>query len=579
MKEKKLQGIGASSGIAFGPAYFYHPPDLSIPLRKPGLVEDELKRFKHACQTACIELEQLRNAVSERAGGEKEAAIFDAHLMMIEDPVLSEQVEQGIQQGETVEAAVDKAARTLSDLLSGMQDELFAARAVDVMDVGRRLLRILLGRVETSLHQLQQPSIILAHDLTPSDTARLDPEKTLGFCTASGGITSHSAILARTLGIPAVVGLGSVMMELRESVAELLMDGSEGILIVDPEDNTRIRYEAARREYSAGQISARESARNDTYTSDGRRVEVAANIGELESAREALEYGAEGIGLLRTEFLYLQETRPPSEEKQFDIYRQIFQAMEGRTVIVRTLDIGGDKPPSFLKFAEEMNPFLGWRAIRICLEETVLFKTQLRAILRAAASHNVWIMIPMISTLEELRCASGFVQEAKRELEKEGLEYNNETPLGIMVETPAAAMMVDALSEVASFFSIGTNDLTQYTLAVDRGNPKVANLFQPLHPAVLRLIKLVIDTAHAKGKWVGMCGELAGMPKAIPILLGLGLDEFSMAHRSIPDAKRLIGSLKDEQARQIARHAMEMRTSSEIETYMSATLKELLKQP
>jgi phosphoenolpyruvate-protein phosphotransferase len=578
MGEIKLQGIGASSGIAIGPVFYYRPTDLSIPKRESASPEIELRRFREACETARTELEQLKAVISQRAGREEEAAIFDAHLMMIEDPALSEQVESKILQGESAEAAVNQSSQMLADLLSGMQDELFAARAVDVLDVGRRLLRILLGKDETSLNTLEEPSIVIAYDLSPSDTARLDPEQTLGFCTVSGGLTSHSAILARTLGIPAVVGLGNRLLEIHVPGTKLVMDGSAGILIADPSTNTIKKYEAARAENSARLLLAKASAHKDTYTLDGRRVEVAANIGEVESAREAVEFGAEGIGLLRTEFLYLQDTRPPSEEKQVNIYRQIFQAMEGRTVIVRTLDIGGDKPPSFLKFPDEMNPFLGWRAIRMCLEETGLFKTQIRAILRAAAGHSVWMMIPMISSLEELRSVSELINEAALELQAEGAEYNKEVPLGIMVETPAAAMMVDDLSELATFFSIGTNDLTQYTLAVDRGNPKVAALFQPLHPAVLRLINQVINTAHSKGKWVGMCGELAGMPKAIPLLLGMGLDEFSMAHRAIPEAKRLIGCLSDKQAQHIASTALLMHTSTEIENYMEAVLKELQNQ-
>jgi phosphoenolpyruvate-protein phosphotransferase (PTS system enzyme I) len=577
MKEVKIQGIGASSGIAIGPAYVYLPPDLAIPKRKPSSLEEELSLFENSCTTAQLELEQLKKIVSERAGRDEEAAIFDAHLMMIEDPALYEQVEKSICEGFCVEIAVDQATKTLANILSSMQDEMFAARAIDVLDVGKRLIRILLEKPESSLQHLQHPSIILAHDLTPSDTACLDPEKTLGFCTESGGLTSHSAILARTLGIPAVVGLGNALKDIGENGLELVMDGTEGVLIAHPQVETRERYETTRAEFTANLLSSKESAKKETYTLNGRRVEVAANIGEVESAVEALEYGAEGIGLLRTEFLYLQEKTPPSEDKQYSVYKKIFQDMGGRTVIVRTLDIGGDKPPAFLEFSDEMNPFLGWRAIRICLEETQLFKTQLRAIIRAAVGYEVWLMIPMIISLEELKQAQKIMMEVQKELEEEGLGYKKDVPLGIMVETPAAAMIIDSLCDAASFFSIGTNDLTQYTLAVDRGNPKVANLFQPLHPAVLRLIKHIIDTAHAKGKWVGMCGELAGMPKAIPILLGLGLDEFSMAHRSIPEAKRIIARISDHDARQIAENVMKLQTSSEIEMYMSARIKELSK--
>jgi phosphoenolpyruvate-protein phosphotransferase (PTS system enzyme I) len=456
--------------------------------------------------------------------------------------------------------------------LAGMGDELFAARALDVKDVGRRILRILLGLPDTALSAVTEPSIIIAEDLTPSDTASLDPKLTLGFITAQGGLTSHSAILARTLGLPAIVGMGNDLLDKVSSDTFIVMDGRTGEMIIEPEQETIARYKQIKVQRESHLLVLKAAAEKDAFTANGRRVEVAANVGEVTSTRDAMDHGAEGIGLLRTEFLYLEDTQPPSEEKQYHIYREIFEVMSGRPVIVRTLDIGGDKPPSYLPFPDEMNPFLGWRAIRISLDEPELFKTQLRAILRAAVGHHVRIMFPMVSDLDELRRARGIVEAVKRDLELASVEFAVDVPVGIMVETPAAAVLVDVLAEASDFFSLGTNDLTQYTMAVDRGNARVSGLYQPLHPSVLRLIKQTIDAGHSKGKWVGMCGELAGMTKAIPILLGFGLDEFSMNPRAIPEAKNLIGKLTDEKAREIASQVMSFGTAAEIENYMKGIL-------
>lgn len=571
MKEVKLQGIAASDGVGIGPAFCYFPPDLNIPDRKPDSVEREMARFAVACETARAELQGLRELVAQRAGDE-EAAIFDAHQVMLDDPMLMQKVRECLEQGRNIEQAVVNATSELAAVLAAMQDELFAARALDVKDVGRRVLRILLGLPDTGLSAVKSPSIIIASDLTPSDTAGLDPRLTLGLCAAYGGLTSHSTILARTLGLPAIVGLGETLLQTVKTGVELILDGGEGVLVVAPEAKTLEHYRALKQEKENRRRAMQAQTHKEAHTADGYRVEVVANIGDVGSARDAMENGAEGVGLLRTEFLYLEDINPPSEEKQIRIYREIFETMARRPVIVRTLDIGGDKPPSYLPFPDEMNPFLGWRAIRVSLDEPALFKTQLRAILRAAVGHRVHIMFPMISDLDELRRARDMVEQVKAEMDRERTEYAREVPVGIMVETPAAAVLVDVLAEAADFFSLGTNDLTQYTLAVDRGNAKVANLFQPLHPAVLRLIRQTIDAAHARGKWVGMCGELAGMPKAIPILLGLGLDEFSMNPRAVPEAKHLISRLTSEQARQIAEEALALRTAAEIEAYMKEVL-------
>ncbi len=574
MTETTLKGIPASDGIAVGPLFCYIPVELTLPVCAAGTVEDEMARFDAARARARVELQDLHDGIEKRAGKE-DASIFEAHQEMLFDPALEGKIREYVEIGQTIEQALSKATEELASLLSSMDDELFAARALDVKDVGRRILRILLGLPDTALSAVTEPSIIVAEDLTPSDTASLDPALTLGFITAQGGLTSHSAILARTLGLPAIVGMGDGLLAAVSNGTSVVLDGHTGELIVEPEPETVAHYQQLRALRNSHLQILRAAAEEDALTANGRRVEVAANIGDLSSARNAMEYGAEGIGLLRTDFLYLDDTQPPSEEKQYQIYREIFEVMCGRPVIVRTLDIGGDKPPSYLPFPDEMNPFLGWRAIRISLDEQELFKTQVRAILRAAVGHRARIMFPMVSDLGELQRARDIVDTAKRELAIASMEFAWDVPVGIMVETPAATVLVDVLAEASDFFSIGTNDLTQYTLAVDRGNAKVSGLFQPLHPAVLRLIRQTIDAAHSKGKWVGMCGELAGMTKAIPILLGLGLDEFSMNARAIPEAKNLIGKLTDEQAREITTRALSFGTAAEIEHFMKGTLASL----
>jgi phosphotransferase system enzyme I (PtsI) len=574
MPEKTFKGIPASEGIAIGPTFCYIPAELTIPVCAAGTVDEEMARFDMARERARIELQDLHDAIEKRAGKEQ-AAIFEAHQEMLFDPALEGKVRTEVELGQTVEQALVTAIEELASLLASMGDELFAARALDVKDVGRRILRILLGLPDTALSAVTEPSIIIAEDLTPSDTASLDPKLTLGFITAQGGLTSHSAILARTLGLPAIVGMGSGLLEKVSSGTFIVMDGRTGEMIIEPDRETIGKYEQTKNQRESQLLILKSAAEKDAHTANGRRVEVAANVGEVVSTRDAMDHGAEGIGLLRTEFLYLEDTQPPSEEKQYLIYREIFEVMSGRPVIVRTLDIGGDKPPSYLPFPDEMNPFLGWRAIRISLDEPELFKTQLRAILRAAVGHHVRIMFPMVSDLDELRRARDIVEAVKRDLELASVEFAVDVPVGIMVETPAAAVLVDVLSEASDFFSLGTNDLTQYTMAVDRGNARVSGLYQPLHPSVLRLIRQTIDAGHAKGKWVGMCGELAGMTKAIPILLGFGLDEFSMNPRAIPEAKHLIGKLTDEKAREIAGQAMSFGTAAEIENYMKGILESL----
>jgi phosphotransferase system enzyme I (PtsI) len=572
MAEKVIRGVPASEGIALGPAYLYQPSELALPNREAESPEGEMARFAAALEQAHQELEGVQETLLSRTGSEEEAAIFEAHAVMLDDPTLEQGVRERVEAGMIVERALQETIDELANMLGSMDDELFAARAADVRDVGRRLLRILLGIPAFSLSGMSQPAIVVAHDLSPSDTASLQPELALGFCTEAGGLTSHTAILARTLGIPAVVGLGIGFMEKIQEDLQLAMDGETGDVILDPEQTTRRRFEAKRQQRLNWLQIVQQEAHSPAQTAEGAWVDVGANVGDIQSAQAALEYGAEGIGLLRTEFLYLEDIQPPDEEEQYKAYRAIFALFEKKPVIVRTLDIGGDKPPSYMEFEPELNPFLGWRAIRISLEQLPLFRIQLRAILRAAAGHNVLIMFPMISGVEELQRAKEVLAEEQEKLERDAIPHAASLPVGIMVETPAAAVLGDVLAQHCDFFSIGTNDLTQYTLAVDRTNERIADLYQPLHPAVLRLIQTSIDDAHRHGIWVGMCGELAGMQKAIPLLLGMGLDEFSMTPRAIPEAKWLLRQLKRSEMAKLVSEVMTMGTASQIEHFMNQFL-------
>jgi phosphoenolpyruvate-protein phosphotransferase len=417
--EIELQGVAASDGIAIGPAFWHRPPDLRLPARPAETPEAEWRRFLKACDSAAGELEAIRAGVAGRSG-EADASIFDAHLMMLRDPALSQRVRQAVDGGTPVEKAVAAATEELSAMLAGMQDELFAARAADVRDVGRRVLRILLGVPETSLGELKSPAVVCAEDLTPSDTAVLAPEVVLGFCTAQGGSTSHSAILARTLGIPAVVGLGDALSRSVAPGTLVVLDGSEGRVVAAPGEATLQKYRRLQSVARARLAEAQAEAYLEARTADGAKVEVAANIGDLDSARDAVAQGADGVGLLRTEFLYLDDPRPPTEERQIHVYRSLFEPFAGKPLIVRTLDIGGDKPPSYLRFPKEMNPFLGWRAIRVCLEEEDLFRTQLRSILQAAHGHDVRIMFPMVNDLDQLHRARAFTEGVIESLLHEG---------------------------------------------------------------------------------------------------------------------------------------------------------------
>jgi phosphoenolpyruvate-protein phosphotransferase len=562
-----ITGIPASRGIALGPAFQFLRPHLVVTRYNVQDSMAEWARFESALYVARQQLAAVQASVAGSHGAE-EAAIFEAQAMMLDDPDLIEAVRLAIQQeGINAEAALHDAAESYAQALAALDDEYLQARAADVRDVANRVLRVLLNVAESPTAGLKAPSIILAADLAPSDTVMLDKSLVLGFCTAAGGATSHTAILARGLGLPAVVGAGTDILELPDS-AQLILDGEAGWLVVEPDAATTAAYQAKQAGADAAEAVARASAHEPAITRDGRGVEVVANIGNIAGAHAALAAGAEGVGLLRTEFLFLERTSLPSEEEQYRAYKAIGDAFGGLPVVLRTLDVGGDKELPYLNTPPEQNPFLGVRAIRLCLSRPELFKPQLRAALRAGAGNGLKLMFPMVATVGEVRQARAVLAECRVELLAQGLPVAERMEIGIMIEIPAAAVVADQLAKVVDFFSIGTNDLSQYTMAADRTNAGVASLADAFQPAVLRLIRQVIDAAHAAGKWVGLCGELAGEPLAIPILLGLGLDEFSMNAPAIPTAKQVIRTLRVDEARAIAATVLELESAEEVRDIM-----------
>jgi phosphotransferase system enzyme I (PtsI) len=567
---REFRGIAASDGIALGPAFVYSFQEKQQYRRVCAAEEtaNELARMERALSVAHEQLQRIYEKASAEAG-EGTAAIFLAHQEFLEDPSLLEEAQKLIRETcATAEAAVTEGFEYYAGQLEAMEDDYLRERAGDLRDVSRRVLQILTGTQDVdSLANLTQPVIVVARDLTPSDTAQMDKKMVRGFCTAAGGFTSHTAIIARILGIPAVVGAGESLLEITAGT-QLIVDGRGGQVIAAPDETTAERFASLRRSHDEEQNRLKALATRPGQTRDGRRVQVVANIADASSAEAALDLGAEGVGLYRTEYLYLNRQSVPTEAEQYRDYNAVTNVLGDRPLLIRTLDIGGDKQLPYVDFGHELNPFLGWRAIRLCLDSPQLFEPQLRAILRASAERNVQIMFPMIATLAEVRRAKEVLKKVQRQLADEHVAFDAGTPIGIMVEIPSAALAADLIAPEVDFFSIGTNDLIQYTLACDRGNEKVAHLYDPLHPAILRLIKGVIDAAHRAGKWVGMCGEMAGDPEAIPLLLGLGLDEFSMNAPAIPAAKELIRSLTFEQAQQISIEALAKPSAEEIRGYL-----------
>ncbi len=565
MRERLYQGTPASPGMAIGPAFVIDEWASEWKEQRKESVQEELQRLKQAILRAEREIDELHKEAIGRLG-EEDAAIFEAHKMFLSDPDLMERAKQLIQQGSSAVKSWSSAVDEYVSLLEDLDDPVFRARAVDLRDVGDRVLRIMLGK-EQKIPVPQSPSIIVAAELSPSQTILIPREMVLGFCTVLGTTTSHVAILSRGLGIPAVVGLPPEFLADVSEGDELIVDGNEGVVIVSPEESTVERYKREMEKWSRSREMLLSLRDLEAVSVDGRRIEVGANLGGGgdEEIKLALDRGAEGIGLLRTEFLYMEREHPPSEEEQITEYRRYLDGMSGRSVIFRTVDIGGDKAIPYLRLPKEPNPFLGKRGIRLSLAEKDLFRTQLRAILRAGAGHRgVKIMFPMVSGVEEVRAAREQLDSVRNELREEKERFAEEVEVGVMIEVPSAAVMADVIASEVDFFSIGTNDLSQYTLAADRTHPEVGKMADALEPAVLRLIKMVSDAAHEAGIWVGICGELAGDALAAPVLLGLDIDELSMAPNSIPEVKSQIRQWSYEDAKALAEEALNLESAEAV---------------
>ncbi|MEI8133327.1 MAG: phosphoenolpyruvate--protein phosphotransferase, partial [Leptolinea sp.] len=523
----------------------------------------EWSRFESALETARGQLNQVYEK-AQKETDQAQAEIFQFHILMTEDVDLLDRVKSALEERRTnIEPVYMEVSQGYADELAKMDNEYFAARSADVMDVANRVVRLLMGIAESPTAGLDVPSIIVADDLTPSDTILLDKSLVLGFCTAQGSATSHAAILARGLGLAAVGGAGSDVLSLREGII-LILDGGAGVAVADPDESTIQAYKQRAEHVRQLQGEALKHAREPAITLDGVKPEISANIGDVTGAKMAVASGAEGVGLLRTEFLYMDRPAMPTEEEQYQAYKAILDEFGTMPVVLRSLDIGGDKELSYLKMEPEMNPFLGVRALRLCLAQPDIFKPQLRAALRAGVGHNLKLMFPMVATISEVRAAKKWLDICRNELKKEGIPYAENIEVGIMVEIPAAAVCADMLAREVDFFSIGTNDLSQYTMAADRGNPGVADLSDAFQPAVLRLVRDVINASHKYGKWTGMCGELAGEPLAAPLLIGLGLDEFSMSPPMVPVIKALIRTLDSKEMRILAAEALDKETVEEV---------------
>jgi phosphoenolpyruvate-protein phosphotransferase (PTS system enzyme I) len=536
----KLSGIGASEGVAVGPAFVYVPGELRPERERipEGAVEKELKRFRTAVETVARRLSEISEKL-QVAGSEEEADIFGAHVEIAEDPELISGVEERVRSLESPEAAVLAVGTEFGEVFSAMEDEYMAARADDVRDVASQIAVELIGREAQGLEALDEPSVVLARALAPSDTVRIPKGMALGFVTAEGSRTSHVSIMARSMGIPAVVGVGAAALEAAIGARIVAVDGTEAFAIPDPDPETVAEFEAKSERMVAEREALEEYKRLEARTRDGRRIEVSANLGSASEAEDALSWGAEGVGLFRTEFLFMERPQLPSEDEQCEVYAEVARAFGARPVIVRTLDVGGDKDLPSVDQPQEDNPFLGWRGIRMCLDTPDLFKSQLRAILRAAAVGNLKVMFPMVVGVEEVREAKQFLEESEEELKGEGREVGR-VEVGVMIETPAAAILATELAQEVSFFSIGTNDLVQYVLAADRGHERLRRLQDADHPAVLKLIEKTCEAARGAGIWVGVCGEAAGDPALIPKLVELGVPELSMGAPSIPRTKKIV---------------------------------------
>ncbi len=565
-QEIQFQGAGVSPGTAHGKIHVVRDDLDDVPRYRisPSQIADEIGRFEAALIQTRMQILEMQQRIAESIGA-KDAAIFDAHLLVVEDRTLIDEVLHKLETDLcNVEWVFQEVATRYAETLSKIDDPYLRERAVDIQDVTKRVIRNLQGKAPKKFLDLTEPHILIAHNLTPSDTASMNREHVLGIATDLGSRTSHTAIMARSLNIPAIVGLHDITAKL-ETGQEVLLDGTDGMLIVDPAPESLAHYAQIESRRARVVAQLKELRETSSTTRDGQHIVLSANIELPEDVNAVIANGAEGIGLYRTEFLYLNRSTLPTEEEQYEIYRKVAERVRPDPLIIRTFDLGGDKlAPGTVDITDELNPFLGWRAIRFCLENVDIFKTQLRAILRASAVGNVKIMFPMISGLDELRGAIAVLAECKKELSSSKIEIGKEIEVGAMIEIPSAAISADVLAREADFFSIGTNDLIQYALAVDRVNEKIAHLYEPTHPAVLRLLKMIADAAHANNIWVGVCGEMAGDVALIPLLLGLGMDELSAGPSLVPRVKRAVQSLAIPECRELVEVALTLDTGSEI---------------
>ncbi|GEQ22644.1 phosphoenolpyruvate-protein phosphotransferase [Clostridium butyricum] len=533
------KGIAASKGYAIGKAFLQEHEEIVINDAKINDIGAEKEKMQKALDDSKKQLEAIKDKAEKEMGADK-AAVFEAHITLLDDPeftgAMMTEIENNSVNGLK---AIESVTNTFVAIFESMDNEYMRERAADIKDVSKRIIANFAGKGGDAFAITENNTIVVAHDLTPSDTAGLDRTKVVGFITDIGGRTSHAAIMARTLEIPAVLGLGDITTCVKTGDT-VIVDGITGDVIINPSEEVLAEYKAKKQKFQEEQEELKKLIDVKTTTKSGRRIEICGNIGKPEDVLSVLANGGDGVGLFRTEFLYMDRDSAPTEEEQFESYKFVLEKMDGKQVVIRTLDIGGDKTLPYLPLPQEMNPFLGYRAIRLCLDRKEIFKVQLRALLRASIYGKLAVMFPMISGLQEFEQAKEVVEECKAELKDEGKEYSEKIQWGIMVEIPAAAVYADELAKHVDFFSIGTNDLIQYTLAADRMSEKVSYLYNPMHPAVLRLIKMTIDGAHKHGKWVGMCGEMAGDESAIPTLVEYGLDEFSMSATSILNAKKIM---------------------------------------
>jgi phosphotransferase system enzyme I (PtsI) len=565
-----LKGIAASSGVVVAKAYKLEQPTINV-VRRSADVEKEIINFKAALVKTQRDIEIIKTKAVGKLTDE-ELAIFDAHIMVTQDPEFTGQMEEMIR-NESINAdfACQEVSNMFINMFETMDDPYFRERAADIKDVSYRLQCHILGLIIPDLSLINEEVIIVANDLTPSDTAQLNKSFTKGFATQIGGRTSHSAIMARSLEIPAVVGINGLLKSVNHGDM-LVLDAIDGFVMVNPEAQDLEHYKNKAKNFAELKASLTIMKDAESITLDQHKVELVGNIGTPNDVEGVLSNGGEGVGLYRTEFLYMDATALPTEEDQYEAYKTVLEKMGKRPVVVRTLDIGGDKVLSYLPFPHEMNPFLGYRAIRLCLDRPDIFKTQARALLRASVYGHLCIMFPMIATLGEFRAAKQFILDTDKELRAEGVAVSDDYEIGMMVEIPASAILADQFAKEADFFSIGTNDLVQYSMAADRMSEKVAYLYQPLNPSLLRLIKMTIDGAHSQGKWCGMCGEMAGDELAAPVLLGLGLDEFSMSASSILQARKMIRSLKYKDMKIMAEKALKLSTMEEVIDLVKASI-------